>query len=53
MSIYTLISIAVLLLFLGAIGGLLMFINWLDKRIDKRDRLGKRSIQLDDDNKNE
>ena len=44
MSIYTIISILVILLFVGAIVGVLMFINWLDRRIEKKERLGKNSV---------
>ena len=44
MSIYTVISIGVILFFVLAIIGLVMFINWLDRRIDKKDRLGRKSV---------
>ena len=51
MSIYTLISIGVILFFVGGIIGVLMLINWLDRRIDKKDRLGNKSIYNDEKEK--
>jgi flagellar basal body-associated protein FliL len=44
MSLMTLLYLGALILVLGAIGGFFWFINWLDKRIDKKDRLGSSSV---------
>ena len=51
MSIYTIISIGVILFFVGAIISLIMFINWLDRRIDKKDRLGRKSVFSEEEKK--
>ncbi len=53
MGIYTLGAVLVLLLLFGGLGLVMLFIVKLDKRIDKRDRLGKESIYKPKDEKRE
>lgn len=40
MSLYTIILIIFFFLMVAIIGGVMMAVMWLDKKIDKRDRLG-------------
>lgn len=44
MSIYAIGTILVLILLFGGLGLVMLFIVKLDKRIDKKNRLGKESI---------
>lgn len=44
MDVSTIGAIAVLILFLGGMALVMLFVVKLDKRIDKRDRLGKESV---------
>jgi hypothetical protein len=44
MGIYTIGAVLVLILLFGGLGLVMLFIVKLDKRIDKRDRLGKESV---------
>jgi len=53
MGIYTIGAILVLVLLFGGLGLVMLFIVKLDKRIDKRDRLGKDSIYKPKDEKRE
>ena len=41
MDLYTIIFILFVILVLGIIIGALFFIMWLDKKIDKRERMGQ------------
>jgi hypothetical protein len=54
MGIYTIGAIFVLVLLFGGLGLVMLFVVKLDKRIDKRDRLGKASVykpKKEDENK--
>jgi len=40
MNLYTIILIIFFLIMVAIIGGVMLAVMWLDKKIDKRDRLG-------------
>jgi len=40
MDLYTIVFIAFIILVLGIMGGVLLFIMWIDKRIDMKNRMG-------------
>jgi hypothetical protein len=40
MDLYTIVFIAFIILMLGILGGVLLFIMWIDKRIDMKNRMG-------------
>ena len=40
MDIYTIVFILFIILMLGIIGGALLFIMWIDKKIDMKNRMG-------------
>jgi hypothetical protein len=44
MSLYWLVLLLVVVLVLAALGGFFYFVNWMDRKIDKKDRLGNSSI---------
>jgi preprotein translocase subunit YajC len=40
MDLYTIVFIAFIILMLGIMGGVLLFIMWIDKKIDMKNRMG-------------
>lgn len=40
MDLYTIVFVAFIILMLGIMGGVLLFIMWIDKRIDMKNRMG-------------
>lgn len=48
MNLYTIILIVFFFLMVAIIGGVMMAVMWLDKKIDQRDRLGDSAYKKKD-----